>query len=863
MADSIDKCISCLKPKHRSSGGFVTQLIDVCRCSDEQVQVGEPLDTLPLCKVCRKSINARKTGSMTQWIFRPDFCQCEHPVPIDRLSGQALEPEKHVFTLEEDDGEELPVNPDGFPIDRYQPKVKLGAGASGTVYLSRDRLLGKRVAVKLLHELTAAQLIAFQEEARTTSRLHHPNIIQVLDFGPTNSGVPYMVLEYMDRAESLEQFINANGPINLELAVTIFQKVCSALEHAHEHHVFHRDLKPSNILLADTASGALDVKLIDFGVAKAKYENQEPTIVQGRTIVGTPAYMPPELVNGAVYNADSETYTLGCVLFEALTGRPPFIGASALETLSMHARHPAPTLSEASGRTFPEALEQVVARCLAKHPGARYATLSELQDELERIVEAHTAETENALDADDYDYEFDYKYSEGDLSELKEHIEIPLAPVPKKSVAPKLAFSVAFIVLVSGLLIGAEILHHSPGTKTAAASRVMTDEEKAVPIGSLAADLNEHDHSVIVDQVKSNSAFKVDVTTQTWSAVERVRDGHLKILLDRHRDVIKHLRLAGGSIEGQVDLTDTGFGYISKMPLRLLDAQRSSIRDSGLKLISRIKTLKFIDLTDTTITDKGLDYLANTNIESLNVANCLFLTDKATKTFSKMKRLKILNLSTTEMTDEALKDLAKLNLVELRMSNTAITDKGLQYLGENRTIKRLHLATTGTTIQGLKYLKGLPLDNLKLQSCKAIDDDCMTLIVKQWPNIEQVDIDSTKVTGSGLAELSKLPRLVVVTCAALNLSDKDVEPLVTHPNLISLNLSENKISDHSLKLASTMPNLSTIYLGRCSGITKDGVALLKAAGVDVVNAKFIGGTPVNEEALESLMAPASSPLAFD
>lgn len=861
MADSIEKCISCLKPKHRSSGGFVTQLIDVCRCSDEQVQAGEQLDTLPLCKVCRKSINTRKTGSLTQWIFRPDFCQCEQPVPIDRLSGQAWEPEKHVFTLEEDDGEELPVNPDSFPIDRYQPKVKLGAGASGTVYLSRDRLLGKRVAVKLLHELTASQLIAFQEEARTTSRLHHPNIIQVLDFGPTDSGVPYMVLEYMDQAASLEQFITANGPIDLEMAATIFQKVCSALEHAHEHHVFHRDLKPSNMLLADTASGAFDVKLIDFGVAKVKYENQEPTIVQGRTIVGTPAYMPPELVNGADYNADSETYTLGCVLFEALTGRPPFIGATALETLSMHARYPAPTLSEAAGRSFPEALEQVVARCLAKDPGARYATLAELQDELQRIVEAQTAETEGARDGFDYDY--DYGYSEGDLSELKEHIDLPLAPVPKKSVAPKLVFSVAFIVLLCGLFVSAEILHHSPGGKTAAAPKPRTNEEKAVPIGRLAADLNDHDHSVIVDQVKSNSAFKVDVTTQTWSAVERVRDIDLKILFDRHRDVIKQLRLAGGSIEGQVDLTDTGFGYISKMPLRLLDAQRSSIRDSGLKLISRIKTLKFIDLTDTTITDKGLAHLADTNLEDLNVANCLFLTDKATKTFSKMKRLKMLNLSTTEITDEALKDLAKLNLVELRMSNTAITDKGLQYLGENRTIKRLHLATTRTTIQGLRYLKGLPLDNIKLQSCKAIDDDCMTLIVKQWPNIEQVDIDSTKVTGSGLAELSKLPRLVVVTCAALNLSDKDVEPLVTHPRLISLNLSENKISDHSLKLASTMPNLSTMYLGRCSGITKDGVALLKAAGVDVVNAKFIGGTPVNEEALESLMAPASSPLAID
>ena len=856
MADCFEKCFSCLKPKTRATGGFVTQMVDVCRCGEPKELVAKPIESFETCRGCRKSINKRRSGSMTQWIFRADFCQCETPEPIRSMEQR---PRRHSFEFVEDDGEQLDLSSESFPYDRYQPKLKLGAGASGTVYLSRDRLLGKLVAVKILHELTASQLIAFQDEARTTSRLHHPNIIQVIDFGPTESGVPYMVLEYIDKAVPLQQYLLENGPIESTQAAAIFHKVCAALIHAHSMGVFHRDLKPSNIILADTESGDFEVKLIDFGVAKVKYETQEPTIVQGRTIVGTPAYMPPELANGGAFDANSETYTLGCVLFEVLTGRPPFMGSTALETLAMHSKYPAPRLSSVIDREFPESLEQLVGRCLFKDPKARYQDLEDLQEELEQIISPNPNQF---VTTDEYNtLSMTPEYSDRERLDLKEHIEIPLASVSRpKTLNPKGIFGVALVVILSGVLISLEIMHRSSTAESATATKIPVNSVKATPLNTMSPDLAIADHNAIVDQMKSNHAFKIEMATQTWSAVERLKDSDLKRLLDRNRDVVRCLRLNGGSIEGQVDLTDTGYGYIAKMPLRQLDLQRSSIKDNSLRKIGAMYTLKTLDLTDTSISDRGLQFLVGSNIEDLNLSSCLFLTDKCARSLSRMRNLRILNVSTTDISDESVKLLATLpKLEELRLSNTNITDKTLRNLAQNRTIKRLQLGSTKITIDGIRAIRNLPIEQIKVQSCKAFDDDCMILAAKQWPNLTLLDVDGTRITKRGFAAVGHLQGLELLTAANLHASDEDIQPIINLRNLVSLNLSENQISDALMNEIAKMPNLTKVYLTGCEDVTSIGIETLKSAGKEVMLAKTIGGTTVhmNKEALEALIAPSS------
>lgn len=374
MTNSSEICPTCHQPKEPKTSGRMTQWIAACNCALIQPGAVDQVPTINICANCGKRIERGRSGSFTQWVFRTDTCDCERPEAVQITSNR----EEHVEVIEEDDGEPLPLSRESFPVDRYRPLVELGGGMAGAVYLCRDLLLNKKVALKTLRQLNAEQLVSFQAEARATSKLVHPGIIQVLDFGATESGEPYMVMEYID-GMSLDQLLIQNGRLEPTLAKKVVRTLCDALSVAHENGIFHRDLKPSNVLIRNTPSGELEIKLIDFGLAHMNKETQESTLFQGRTVVGTPGYMSPDQVVGRTYDSRAEVYSLGCMLFELLTGKLPFVGETALETLYMHANHKAPLLADAApDALFPEALEEVVAKCLEKQAEERYQSTEEL-----------------------------------------------------------------------------------------------------------------------------------------------------------------------------------------------------------------------------------------------------------------------------------------------------------------------------------------------------------------------------------------------------------------------------------------------------------------------------------------------------
>lgn len=315
---------------------------------------------------------------MTQWIFRSDLCGCQRS--DDGWSLAAGSPDS-------DDGPELELDPSTFPVERYKPLRELGSGASGTVYGCRDRLLGKLVAVKILRKLTAEQLVAFQNEARATSKLNHPAILKLLDFGPTDSGIPYMVLEYFNSI-TLGEYIEERGPLEIPQFLHVFLPIVAALGVAHSSGIFHRDLKPSNILISRcerTESGAPAVKLIDFGVAQVKQDTYPSIVIQGQTIAGTPGYMSPDMITGKAYDERSEIYSLGCVMFESLTGFNPFRADTAMESFALQSQIESPLLSDYLDKTFPEELEAFIARCLAREPEERFDTMGDVEERLNEI----------------------------------------------------------------------------------------------------------------------------------------------------------------------------------------------------------------------------------------------------------------------------------------------------------------------------------------------------------------------------------------------------------------------------------------------------------------------------------------------
>lgn len=387
-------CAQCGRRKTGALSASFTQWIfdtESCRCNTLNATNDSPIaGKIELCPTCGREVSHARRGSITQWIFRSTNCSCKRPEkPRIQTTSQSLFTTAVIPAQEE----EILLDAKEFPVERYKAIALLGTGASGNVYLAVDRLLEKRVAIKTLRVVTSEQLISFQTEARAGSKLHHDAILNTLDFGPTDSGAPYMVLEYFE-AITLAQFLQTYGPLSLTAFKSVFAQVTSALAHAHEMGVFHRDLKPSNILVSGTNDSDLVVKLIDFGIAQLKYDSAQAIVVQGRTLAGTPAYMPPDTVAGRKYDAQSEIYCLGCVLFESLTGRTPYLGETALEIVTLHAQAAIPTLSQVGEREYPSALEEIVATCLNKTPSERYASMAELNRVLGEIETAAADRTE-------------------------------------------------------------------------------------------------------------------------------------------------------------------------------------------------------------------------------------------------------------------------------------------------------------------------------------------------------------------------------------------------------------------------------------------------------------------------------------
>lgn len=280
--------------------------------------------------------------------------------------------------------EDLNLNNESFPLERYEPLELLGRGGLGEVYLARDPQLARNVAVKCLMAVDEETVVVFHREAKIASRLHHPNIVGTLDFGTTEGGRPYIAFEYF-KGISLEQLIaERGGRLDEKFVRKLFVAVAKALSYIHEHKVFHRDMKPSNIMVNLDDADALQMRIIDFGVSAIKEDIQNRSLVQGKTIVGTPVYMSPDPARGEEFDARSEIYSLGCIMYECLAGEPPFDAPSTAEVLDLHIAEEPPPLHEVDPEVrVSRELEQIIFRCLAKDKLERFQTMADLADALD------------------------------------------------------------------------------------------------------------------------------------------------------------------------------------------------------------------------------------------------------------------------------------------------------------------------------------------------------------------------------------------------------------------------------------------------------------------------------------------------
>ncbi|MGB0438130.1 MAG: Stk1 family PASTA domain-containing Ser/Thr kinase [Mycobacterium sp.] len=276
--------------------------------------------------------------------------------------------------------------------DRYEVGEILGFGGMSEVHLARDLRLHRDVAIKVLRADLARDpsfYLRFRREAQNAAALNHPAIVAVYDTGEAqtaNGPLPYIVMEYVDGV-TLRDIVHGEGPMPTQRAIEVIADACQALNFSHQHGIIHRDVKPANIMISNTGA----VKVMDFGIARALADASNP-VTQTAAVIGTAQYLSPEQARGAKVDARSDVYSLGCVLYEILTGEPPFVGDTPVAVAYQHVREdPAPPSTRNSGIS-PE-LDAVVLKALAKNPDNRYQTAAEMRSDLVRV---HSGETPDA-----------------------------------------------------------------------------------------------------------------------------------------------------------------------------------------------------------------------------------------------------------------------------------------------------------------------------------------------------------------------------------------------------------------------------------------------------------------------------------
>jgi serine/threonine-protein kinase len=280
---------------------------------------------------------------------------------------------------------------------QFQILQKIGSGGMGSVYKALQPAMNRMVAVKILHpKLTSRKDLAsrFRREARAMSHLTHPNTVKVFLYGELEDGSLYIVMEFLE-GKNLNQTVRAEGPMAPERAIPILVQVCNALEEAHRAGIIHRDLKPENIFLCQQGGIKDYAKVLDFGLAKVTEREMRPgsiILTQEGMVFGTPEFMSPEQAQGKTLTAASDLYSLAVILYEALTGKLPFVAKNAMEYIQLHVQaKPTPLQDNApAGRTFPPLLWTVLQRALAKEPEARFASGTELAAALNAVLAGAT-----------------------------------------------------------------------------------------------------------------------------------------------------------------------------------------------------------------------------------------------------------------------------------------------------------------------------------------------------------------------------------------------------------------------------------------------------------------------------------------
>lgn len=693
--------------------------------------------------------------------------------------------------------------------EKYEILNEIGSGGMGTVYRVRQIMINKICALKVIpaDSLNDVLISRFQREARMMASLDHVNLGRVFDFGIFQNQ-PYMVMEYVDGIPLSKQI--SEGVLQPEEAIDIFGQVLEALAHAHKKNVLHRDVKPSNIMIMQLNPSAQSETsrvrraiLLDFGIAK-KFDSEEDvsTAEKSKTqaltrtgeMIGSPLYMSPEQAHGEKLTERSDLYSLGCSLFESLTGTPPLVGKSTVDTLILHMEKPAPTLKEASlGKDFPAGLERVVNTLLAKNPQHRYQSA----DEAKRALTLSLTSGAEALE--------------------------PSSVKPQHTISPMLmilgaASLVAIISLAAYVSVQGEHALRKPLPQDI--DTIKLDQTTMVVAKDIFENKDDNNKKLSTTKHPQPSEKSIENLEAGEDEEEYEDPVNFKIEPEKPLDAEKiHGNERVLTLRGRT-LTPAEVSLIENNPnIQILGLVGATFPHEMIgKLSANVKVMR---LSDTHLQDEDLKSIGKNIYLNVLLLNANPITNKGLRHLAQLKFLWLLELGNTHINTAGIRELRQLpSLTQLSLKkNRNIDNAAAEEISALVGVRILDLSQTKVTGKGISHLHHIPmLASLNLESNRLSDKDIVG--IKNIASLKTLVLVHNKISGAGVKHFVPLKHLVSLDLDRNPIDDKAIDSILQMKQLQRLSLSATKLSREGVMRLAAMPHLKELYVRHVADINE-------------------------------------------
>lgn len=542
--------------------------------------------------------------------------------------------------------------------DRYSDIKYVSRGATSNVFSAHDRILDKRIALKVLTPSRPEDFIRFQKEAKAASQLDHPNLVKILNFDVTSCNHAYLIMDYVD-GDDLDYIVQRESRLSVELALEIALQICQAMQHAHQKQIAHRDLKASNIIVTNFGQPTMHVTVVDFGLARVEVQEPSGRTTPSGSIQGSPRYMSPEQAQGKSGDVRSDIYALGCIIFKMITGDAPFDDKELIGILHQHISAKPPKLGDRTAAIVPDILEAIVGKMLEKEPQKRYQRMSDVHAALEPI-----------------------RFPDVDSESV---------PAFQQQNDPNGPMTLRWMFLAIPVVLGLIFLLRFSAQTSVESTRSGSFESAASKEPSKFAL-----ESVDLDEPRKGKLLL------TKSGEGAITDDDLK-----HIGELLTPDCQGIDLTTFDDVKGDGIMYLRNLKIHCVNAVGVKLNAAGWKNLSQVSTLKQVVLERSNVTDVDLKNFENhAGIYMLIMDHCPGITDSGMRSVATIKHISKLDLTGTKVTDEGMKALSNCReLGRIFLEGTKVGDRGIKNLKPAPALLNLHLANCPrVTGESLKFI---------------------------------------------------------------------------------------------------------------------------------------------------------------